>query len=434
MDNWEEKTFQKNRDDLMMIKTVIILLLLVPMVTGCQFTQDHQDTIKFVSGIDNFLNKEWDRVSGKRLGIVANHTAVTSDGKHLVDEINFGKKGKVTAVFGPEHGFRGDAAAGLKIENNIDEKTGIPVFSLYGKIRKPTPEMLQGIDVMIFSIRDVGVRFYTYISTLYHVMEACGEAGIPVWILDQPNIIGCSYVDGPVVEDSLFSFVGITRLPIAHGMTIGEIGKYFKDDIKERKGINCSLEVVEMSGYYRESEFDETGVKWLDPSPNLRSVTASKVYPGTCLLENTNVSEGRGSDDPFLVFGAPFINNEKLLIAVKDFPGVKTVEKVEFTPIESVAALKPKYLGEKCFGVQIREITGEFEAVKFGFYLLDHLLKEYPGKFEIKEKGFRIKSGRYDIQNLLVTKGWRAVVESYQNELQGFKELRSKYLLYTNLR
>ncbi|MBK8660328.1 MAG: DUF1343 domain-containing protein [Ignavibacteriales bacterium] len=420
-----------------MIKIVIFLLLLVPLAAGCQTVQEKTFPTKkndFVNGIDNFLQKEWNSVAEKRLGIVANHTAVTSDGKHLVDEIIFDKKGKITAVFGPEHGFRGVAAAGLKIDNTTDEKTGIPVFSLYGKTRKPTPEMLEGIDLMIFSIRDAGVRFYTYISTLYHVMEACGEAGITVWVLDQPNIIGGLYVDGPVVEDSLFSFVGITRLPIAHGMTIGEIGKYFQVDIKERKGINCNLNVVEMSGYYRESEFEETGVEWLDPSPNLRSVTATKVYPGTCLLENTNVSEGRGSDDPFLIFGAPFINNDKLLEFIKQFPGIKSVEKIEYTPVESEAAVKPKFMGEKCFGVRIRETSKEFEAVKFGFYLLDHLNREYPDKFEIKERGFRIKSGRGDIQNLLTTKGWEAVVASWQEELRQFKELRSKYLLYTNLR
>lgn len=389
---------------------------------------------KFKNGVDVFLEEKVSELAGKKIGVVTNHSAITADGKHLVDVLHFEKKVSIKAVFGPEHGFRGDAAAGKKIDDSKDEKTGLTVFSLYGATKKPTSEMLAGIDVMIFSIRDVGVRFYTYISTLYYVMEACGEKGIPVIVIDQPNIIGCTYVDGPVVEESLFSFVGITALPIAHGMTAGELALFFKDDILKRKGIKCDASVVKMKGYYRETEFDSTGMQWLNPSPNLRSVQASKVYPGTCLLENTNLSEGRGTDEPFLVFGAPFINSGELGEAISRFPGIKKVEAIEFTPGESAAATKPKYLNEKCYGVKIKETAPEFESVKFGFFLLDHLLKAYPGKFEIREKGFNGKAGKNGIREVLEKSGWEAVVKGYQTELQQFIQLRNKYLLYTNLR
>lgn len=389
---------------------------------------------KFKNGVDVFLEEKVSELAGKRVGVVTNHSAITADGKHLVDALHFDKKINISAVFGPEHGFRGDAAAGKKIDDSKDEKTGLPVYSLYGATKKPTAAMLSGVDVMIFSIRDVGVRFYTYISTLYYVMEACGEKGIPVLVIDQPNIIACTYVDGPIVDESLFSFVGITALPIAHGMTVGELAYFFKDDILKRKGINCEVGVVKMKGYYRETEFDSTGMQWLNPSPNLRSVLAAKVYPGTCLLENTNLSEGRGTEDPFLIFGAPFVNSGELADAISRFPGIKKVETIEFTPRESAAATKPKYMNEKCYGVRIKETSSEFESVKFGFFLLDHLLKAYPGKFEIREKGFNGKAGKNGIREVLEKSGWEAVVQGYKSELQQFMQLRNKYLLYTNLR
>lgn len=428
------------------IKMKIFLFLILSVfpltVTGCQkgdvpdSKPEANSTVeeKFKNGIDVFLDERISEIVGKRVGIVTNHSAITKDGKHLVDALHFDKKTSITAVFGPEHGFRGDAAAGKKIDDSKDEKTGLQVYSLYGATKKPTAQMLNGVDVMIFSIRDVGVRFYTYISTLYYVMEACSEKGIPVIVLDQPNIIEGTYVDGPIVEEPLFSFVGITALPIAHGMTVGELAYFFKDDILKRKNISCTLDVVKMKGYFRETEFSSTGLDWVNPSPNLRSVLASKVYPGTCLLENTNFSEGRGTEEPFLIIGAPFVKSKEFSDAIASFPGIKSVEPIEFTPVESSAATKPKYLGEKCFGARITGINPGFESVKFGFFLLDHLLKSYPGKFEIRENGFAGKAGNNRIREMLVKAGWDAVVKSYTSELQQFKELRNKYLLYTNLR
>lgn len=422
---------------------VFLLFLTILSFTGC--AKDNPGTGQksdapvlknsgFVNGPDKFLRDEFPKYAGRSLGIVTNHTGVTSDGKHLVDVIHFEKKGKITAVFGPEHGFRGDESAGKKINDAKDEKTGIPVYSLYGETRKPSPAMLKGIDIMIFSIRDVGVRFYTYISTLYNVMEACGAAGIPVLVLDQPNIIGCTYVDGPVVEESLFSFIGITTLPMSHGMTAGELALYFKEDIRNRKNINCEVNVVKMEGYYRETSFSQTGLKWLDPSPNLRSELACLVYPGTCILENTNMSEGRGTVDPFLIFGAPYVNSEKLRKAVSEFPGIKSVEPVTFTPKSGKAATKPKHEGEVCHGVRITGISDGFESVKFGIWLIDHLAKEYPNKFEIKDKGFELKTGKKGFKSLLLSKGWQKSIESYSGELQQFVEARNRFLLYTNSR
>ena len=412
-----------------MTRLKLLTLLLLSTVTGC--AQDH---VKFLNGPDVFLQNYYSKYSGKSFGVVTNHTGVTVDGRHLVDVIHFEKKGKIAAVFGPEHGFRGDESAGKKIDNARDEKTGIPVYSLYGETRKPTRQMLEGVDLMIFSIRDVGVRFYTYISTLYNVMEACGEAGIPVLVLDQPNITGCTYVDGPVVEDSLFSFIGITALPMSHGMTAGELALFFREDIKTRKGIKCNVEVVKMEGYYRETTFAQTGLKWLDPSPNLRSELACLVYPGTCILENTNISEGRGTVDPFLIFGAPFIDGEALRKSVAAFPGIRSVEAISFTPVSGKAASKPKYEGEVCHGVRITGIQDSFEPIKFGFWLIDQLAKNYSGKFEIKEKGFRLKTGKGLLKDQILKEGWEKVVSSYAGELQQFMSTRNNFLLYTNTR
>lgn len=412
-----------------MSRLLLVLVMLIAGSTGCA-----QSNPSFVNGPDAFLAKEFSKYAGKTFGVVTNHTGVTADGKHIVDVIHFEKKGKIAAVFGPEHGFRGDESAGKKISDAKDEKTGIPVYSLYGETRKPTPEMLRGIDLMIFSIRDVGVRYYTYISTLYNVMEACGEAGIPVLVLDQPNIIGCSYVDGPIVEDSLFSFIGITTLPMSHGMTAGELALYFKKDIKKRKNIDCMVDVVKMEGYFRETAFSETGLKWLDPSPNLRSELACLVYPGTCILENTNIAEGRGTVDPFLIFGAPFVNSENLGKAVAAFPGIKGVEVFTFTPLAGKAATKPKYEGELCNGVRITGIDANFESVKFGIWLIDHFAREYPGKFEIKDRGFQLKTGKAGFKELLLKQGWEKSIESYSSELQQFKNVRNSFLLYTNSR
>ncbi len=417
----------------------LLMFLTIVSFAGCARNnlepgQVKQKTSGFLNGPDKFLRDEFPKYAGNSLGIVTNHTGVTSDGKHLVDVIHFEKKGKITAVFGPEHGFRGDESAGKKINDAKDEKTGIPVYSLYGETRKPSPAMLQGIDLMIFSIRDVGVRFYTYISTLYNVMEACGAAGIPVLVLDQPNIIGCTYVDGPVVEESLFSFIGITTLPMSHGMTAGELALYFKEDIVKRKNIDCDVDVVKMDGYYRETVFSETGLKWLDPSPNLRSELACLVYPGTCILENTNMSEGRGTVDPFLIFGAPYIDGEKLRKAVSIFPGIKSVESITFTPKSGKAATKPKYEGEVCQGVRITGISDDFESVKFGIWLIDHLAKEYPKNFEIKDKGFELKTGKKGFKSLLLSEGWQKTIESYAGELKQFMDTRDRFLLYTNSR
>ncbi|MBW7871964.1 MAG: DUF1343 domain-containing protein [Ignavibacteriales bacterium] len=388
----------------------------------------------FQNGIDRFLEHDLQRYSSQRMGIVTNHTGVASDGRHLVDIIHFEKKGKITAIFSPEHGFRGDVAAGSKVGDMVDPKTGLKVYSLYGKTRKPTKEMLKNIDLMIFSVRDVGVRYYTYISTLYYIVQACGEAGIPVLVLDQPNILGGNYVDGPIVDESLFSFIGITALPMAHGMTIGELALFFRDDIKNRFGTDCKVDVVQMEGYHRETSFSETGLKWINPSPNLRSELACLVYPGTCLLENTNVSEGRGSAEPFLIFGAPFIKNKTLKAAIEGFPGVTSVETIEYNPKSSSAVTNPKYEGKKCYGVKITGVNSTFEPVKFGFWLIEYLAKEYPGKFEIKDSGFNLMTGKKSVKPNLLKYGWKNLVSSYQKELEEFKIVREKFLLYTNSR
>jgi uncharacterized protein YbbC (DUF1343 family) len=189
-----------------------------------------------------------------------------------------------------------------------------------------------------------------------------------------------------------------------------------------------------MSGYFRETEFDETGMKWVNPSPGLRSVRASKVYAGTCLFENTNISEGRGTIDPFSILGAPFIDGEKLKEVALSFPGIVKVDAIEFVPEKSVIVPKPKFLGKRCFGIRIMEISSKFEPVKFGFFLIDYLQKEYKKDFEFKDKGFAVISGKKEMKNMIISQDYDYIINSYQAELEKFKELRNKYLLYTNKR
>jgi uncharacterized protein YbbC (DUF1343 family) len=286
-----------------------------------------------MTGADILIIDHLDLLKGKRLGIVTNHTAVLNNGIHLVDTLNSIDGINITALFGPEHGIRGMTAAGKEIKSDFDSKTGIPVHSLYGKDKKPTKEMLNDIDIVLYDIQDVGVRFYTYISTMYYVLQACAESNIPVIILDRPNPIGGVIVEGPVLEEDLKSFVGIASIPVRYGMTAGEHANYFAGE--GLLGKEPDLTIIRMQDWLRESYFNENNLKWIPPSPNIPDFESALVYPGTCLIEGTNVSEGRGTKNPFCTIGAPFIKSEDL---IKDLNGYNIegaeLKQVTFTPVQ----------------------------------------------------------------------------------------------------
>ncbi|MCX8056827.1 MAG: DUF1343 domain-containing protein [Ignavibacteria bacterium] len=386
-------------------------------------------------GNEKLINDYFHLIEGKKIGIIANHTSILYDRKqHLVDYLHETNKVEIVAVFGPEHGFRGNAPDGIKIDNTKDEKTGITIYSLYGKTNKPTPEILKDIQVLIFDIQDVGARFYTYISTLYLCLEAAAENDIEFVVCDRPNPIGGEIVDGPILKKDFQSFVGIAPLPIQHGMTIGELALYFKDLIKQKLNKEVKLTILTMDGWSRNMIFPETGLDWISPSPNIVNFWSAILYPGICLIEATNVSEGRGTSRPFQVIGAPFINSDELIRELEklNFTSLN-FSPISFTPIEIEGMAKnPKFNNQSCNGVKIQvEATQYFYPVQFGIALVSLLKKLYPKDFEINKARMNRLLGDDKITDMLERAvDYRKIVKYYEKELNQFKKLRTKYLLY----
>jgi uncharacterized protein YbbC (DUF1343 family) len=385
-------------------------------------------------GAEILIEKRLDLIKGKKIGIVTNHTGILPDGRHIVDVLNEIEGVKIVALFGPEHGIRGEVPDGKSISHGVDTKTGIPVFSLYGEVKKPTEEMLKDIDVLIFDIQDVGARFYTYISTMSYCMEACAEMGKKFIVLDRPNPIRGVYVDGPILEPRFKSFVGLHPIPVAHGMTVGELAKMFNDEGWLENGVKADLTVVKMENYSRRMWFDQTGLPWVKPSPNMMTLKTAIVYTATCFIEGTNVSEGRGTQHPFEWIGAPWIDGEKLAKELNYYklPGVK-FEPISFTPtdIEKVT-VDPKYEGEKCGGVYLNVYDREkFEPVKVGVYILYALKKLYPDKFKWRTAGQDRLWGT-DKVRLMIDEGKKPdeIIKTWEDDVKKFLSIRQKYLLY----
>ncbi|TFH63791.1 MULTISPECIES: exo-beta-N-acetylmuramidase NamZ family protein [Peribacillus] len=379
---------------------------------------------KVSPGIEVLLKEEKNVLSGKKVGLITNPTGIDSKLTSIVDLLHDDPDINLTALFGPEHGVRGDAQAGASVEYYIDEKTGLPVYSLYGKTKKPTPEMLKDVEVLVFDIQDVGTRYYTYIYTMAYAMEAAKENDIPFIVLDRPNPQGGESVDGPVLEPEFSSFVGLYPIPLKHGMTVGELATLFNKEFK----IGADLKVIKMKGWKRDMDYDDTGLPFVLPSPNMPTVSTTFVYPATGLIEGTNVSEGRGTTKPFELIGAPYINSDELagkLNALR-LPGVK-FRAASFTPTFS------KHAGKLSHGVEIY-ITDreEFKAVPTGLYIIKTIQDLYPGDFEF------LAANNF---NLLIGNGWimsrikegstvNEILKEYQVKQDAFKKVRKNYLLY----
>lgn len=398
------------------------------------FQQPNSASAKVRLGNEKLVNEYFHLIEGKKIGVIANHTSLLYNGKHLVDFLYENKNVSVIAAFGPEHGFRGAAPAGEKIETSIDEKTGIPVYSLYGNINKPTPEMLKDIEILVYDIQDVGARFYTYISTLYLCLEAAAENNIEFIVCDRPNPIGGIIVDGPIVKKDFESFVGIAPLPIQHGMTIGELALYFNDLIEEKIGKKANLSIIKMDNWNRKMLFDETELNWIKPSPNIVDLHTALIYPGTCLIEATNVSEGRGTQYPFVTIGSPFINSEELINELNKFNFASlSFQPVHFVPIDIEGmASNPKFKNEKCNGIKIQILeTKNLYPVQFGLALISTLKKLYPDKFKINISRMNRLVGNDEITKLLENAiDYKVIIDKFEDELIQFKHLRKKYLLY----
>jgi len=387
------------------------------------------ETVK--TGAEVLLSEKQNLLQGKTIGIITNHTALLNNGVHLVDTLAHLRNCKVKALFGPEHGVRGKAPAGKRIGNAIDSATGIPVYSLYGKIRKPTKEMLQGINLLIFDIQDIGARYYTYISTLYYSLEAAAENNIPILVLDRPNPIGGLQVDGPIVDEDFRSFVAIAPIPIIHGMTIGELAMLFNSKMLP-KNLHAKLTVIKLKNWKRQEYYDETGLRWISPSPNMTDLETAIVYPGMCLIEGTNVSEGRGTEKPFLQIGAPFVNPMQLIKALKNKIKGAELSPVTFIPRDIPhRAVNPKYKGKTCRGILIKVTNRKtFRSLRFGIHLLYELHKLYPENFKLK-KWLDKLYGSKELRTAIISgKSPKEIFNSWEKGLSNFKKLREKFLLY----
>lgn len=336
------------------------------------------------TGLEVLLDDGASRLRGKSLGLVANPTSVDRAFRHVADLfVDLGLDLKV--LFGPEHGLRGDAQDMIAVGAGTDARTGLPVHSLYGDSEAslaPRPEQLDGLDAVVFDIQDVGSRYYTYVWTLVYVMKACAEAGVTVVVLDRANPIGGVAVEGGEVTDACRSFVGLCSVPNRHGMTAGEIARWANDT----QSIGCELEVVAVDGWRREDHWPATGVPWVLPSPNMPSYDTALVYPGTCLVEGTELSEGRGTTRPFEIVGAPYVDGYALADALGVLPGVR------FRPLVFTPAFQ-KHAGEPCGGVQLHVTDATaFRPYLTGVALLRAVKLLWPEEFRWRDRAYEFRA------------------------------------------
>lgn len=373
--------------------------LLVALASGCGAAQETPDAgtasaaepsppiaRAVVPGLEVLLRDSAHLVRGRRVGFLTNQTAVTSDGRSGIDLLHESPDVQLVALFGPEHGLRGGVEGGVRIDTERDERTGLPVFSLYGQVQRPTPEMLEGVEVLLFDMQDIGARPYTFVWTMAMAMEAAAAEGIPFIVLDRPNPI-TARVEGPLMEMEMRNvaqaITGYFPVPLRHGMTVGEVARY----INAEYDLGVDLTVVPADGWRGSQWFDETGLPWIDPSPNIRSLEAALNYAGLVLFEATNLSVGRGTDAPFSYVGAPWLDPERLLeqTAAYDLPGV-SLTAVELTP--SGEGYVP-FRGERVRAIRL-EVTDRdaYLPVWTALVLLTEIRRQHPDEFEITNSGF----------------------------------------------
>jgi uncharacterized protein YbbC (DUF1343 family) len=397
----------------------ILMLTSLLLVFACAANADKMP--KVLNGIDVLREQNFAPLAGKSVGLITNHTGLAADGTTTIDLLFRSKVCKLVALFSPEHGIRGilDAAVG----SSTDEGTGLPLYSLYGEVRRPTPEMLKGIDALVFDVQDIGARFYTYSTTMAYCMEAASKQGIPFYVLDRPNPIGGLKIEGPVLDKDKLSFVGYLSLPIRHGMTIGELAKYFN----VQNNIGAQLQVIAMKGWRRSYYFWDTGQSWVNTSPNMRNMLEVLLYPGICLLEDV-VSVGRGTDRPFELVGAPWIEPRSFAAALKaaQLPGVEFVP-IFFTPNAS------NYQGVMCGGVNILITNCEkLNSVLVGLTFISVLHRLYPGKFEMGT-AIRLVGNMEAMKRLKAGESPADVLHAGSPEMQDFLAKRRKALIYDSV-
>ncbi|RMI25169.1 MAG: DUF1343 domain-containing protein [Calditrichaeota bacterium] len=388
------------------------------------------------TGLDCLIAEEFESLRGKRVGLLCNQASIAGDLTHAVDRFyQAHRRGiiRLMALFGPQHGLWGHTQDNMiEWQGYDDRRLQLPVHSLYGEHRKPTPEMLQGLDVLVVDLQDVGAKYYTFIWTMALCMEACAEQGVEVMVLDRPNPLNGTALEGPACNREFLSFVGLHPLAIRHGMTIGEIARYFREHFYP----GVSLTVMTMRGWHREMFFEDTALPWAMPSPNMPTPDTARVYPGMCLLEATNISEGRGTTRPFEMFGAPWIDGWAVAEALRqyDLPGAV------FRPLQFQPTFH-KYCGEVCGGCFIHLTDREaFQPFKTAIALLREIIRRYPEHFRWKQPPYEYEYEKMPF-DILVGNDWlRAMLEEqrplpemearWQEETGWFENLRKAWLLY----
>jgi len=374
-------------------------------------------------------------IAGKNIGLVTNQSAVTSDLRHVVDLLHHGRGWKLTTLFGPEHGIWGEAQDMAHVDHSTDPMTGITVYSLYGASENdlaPRSEQLKNLDALVIDLQDIGSRYYTFIYTMALCMRAAAEAGVQVLVLDRPNPIDGVHLEGNIREEQFKSFVGMFPLPTRHGMTAGELARYFNTVFQ----LNCELMVIPMRGWQRSMWWDETGLPWVIPSPNMPTVATATVYPGMCLIEGTNLSEGRGTTHPFELFGAPWLDPFKLAERLNaiGLPGVR------FRPHYFLPTFQ-KHEGKVCGGVELHVTSrAEFEPYRTGLWCVKVARDLNPEKFDWRRETYEFVSDRLAIDLLAGSARYRELVEGggnidewvaeWKEPLREFATTREEFLLY----
>jgi uncharacterized protein YbbC (DUF1343 family) len=383
------------------------------------------------TGLEQLLDRP-EPVRGLRLGLVVNPSSITPDLEHAAVALSARRGVKLAALFGPEHGIAADAQDMVEVGHSRDRETGLPVHSLYGETRVPTQAMLAGVDAMVFDVQDVGSRYYTFIYTMLHVMEACARERKALVVLDRPNPLGGDVIDGNVIDTAYRSFVGMHPLAVRHGMTVGELALMFREELS----LDVDLHVVRMKGWRRLMAYEDTALPWVLPSPNIPTVDTAFVYPGGCLVEGTNLSEGRGTTRPFELVGSPWLDGHALARALEKerIPGVG-FRAAAFTPTFQ------KHAGALCHGVQVHvSDRARFPAFLTYLLLIRHARGQDTARFAWRRPPYEYERVKLPFDILCGTDGVRRTIEAgvspkrlvagWRREQAAFRKRRSKYLLY----
>jgi uncharacterized protein YbbC (DUF1343 family) len=399
--------------------TIFVALLALGPAPAHAASKHPRHAARVQTGLDVLESQKFAPLRGKHVGLITNHTGLDSQGRSTVDVLSHAAGVQLIALFSPEHGLAGRNDE--KITSSKDLATGLPVHSLYGETLRPTDEMLKGIDALVFDVQDAGVRFYTYTATMAYCMEEAAKRQIAFFVLDRPNPLGGEIVEGPMLDADKTNFVGYFPLPVRYGLTIGELAQLFNAE----NHIGADLHVIAMKNWHRNYFFESTGIKWIPPSPNLRTTKGSILYPGIEILQNAGVSVGRGTQAPFEEFGAPWLNGEEVAAALnqRHLPGLHFAAQ-PFIPIVGL------YSGQRCGGVAVR-ITerGAVRSMRMGLEIAMILHRLYPQQFD-PEKLLLLIGNSETIQQLQTGVAPEKIVASWSDSLAAFEQIRRKHFLY----